>query len=221
MIRSLLLTLALCAAAISPTSAEEPKAVALFDGTSLDDWQPYDAGGSGSVELKDGQMIIGTGETITGVIYQKAKDLPVTNYEITMEAQRLEGSDFFCALTFPVGDLKTCATLILGGWGGSVTGISSIDGVDASENTTGHYRQFEDKKWYKIRMQVTPESLKAWSNDEEIINVDIAGRKIGLRAGPIEDFTPLSLTTYQTTGAIKNVKLTPLPAKATEKPKAK
>ncbi len=193
----------------------------LFDGTSLDDWQPFDAGGSGSVEIEDGQMIIGSGESLTGVIYKKAAELPVTNYEITLMAKRVEGVDFFCGLTFPVGSVKTCATVVLGGWGGSVTGLSSIDGMDASENSTGHYRKFENDKWYAVRLRVTPENISVWVGPEKIIDADIAGRKIGVRPGPIEEFVPLSLTTFQTKAAIKDVKLTPLsPGEAKPAPAA-
>lgn len=194
--------------------AGAPKEIVLFDGKSLDDWQAVDAGGSGSVEIKDDrEMIIGTGESITGVVYKKADQLPVTHYEITLEAMRVDGSDFFCGLTFPVGSLKTCATLVCGGWGGSVTGISSIDGADASENSTGHYRKWEDKKWHRIKVRVTPDELVVWANDEKIIDADIKGKKVSLRPGPIEEYTPFSLTTYQTTAAIRNVKVTPLAEK--------
>ncbi len=195
------------------TGADKPNEIILFDGKSLDDWQIVEAGGSGQVEARDGQIMIGTGEGLTGAIYKKTDKIPVTNYEITLEAQRLEGDDFFCGLTFPVGNLKTCATLVCGGWGGSVTGISCIDGLDASENSTGHFRKWENKKWHQIKVRVTPESITVWAKDEKIIDVEIKGRKIGLRSGPIEDFAPLSLTTYQTTAAIRNVKLTPLPEK--------
>ena len=203
--------------------AETPAAneLVLFDGKSLDDWEARDAGASGSVEIRDDMMIIGTGESITGAVYKKTDKLPVTNYELTLEAERLEGLDFFCGLTFPVGDLKTCMTLVLGGWGGSVTGLSSIDGMDASENQTGHYRKFEDKKWYKVKVRVTPENVSVWTNDDKIIDADIGGKKVGLRAGPIEDYAPLSITTYQTTGAIKNVRVKALPPKETITPKGK
>jgi hypothetical protein len=193
--------------------ADAPKEFVLFDGKSLADWQTVDTGGSGVIEVKNGELIIGGGESLSGAIYKKAGKLPVTNYEITLEAKRVEGNDFFCGLTFPVGNLKTCATLICGGWGGSVTGISSIDGADASENATGHYRKWDDKTWYRIKLRVTSEAITVWSNDEEIINVDITGKKISLRSGPIEEYAPLSLTTYQTTAAIRNLKLVPIEAK--------
>ena len=207
------LAFALVALLAAPVlAADEPKPVILFDGTSLQNWQSVDTGGSGAVELKDGNMVIGAGESVSGAIYKKAADLPLTNYEISMEAQRVEGSDFFCGLTFPVGGLKTCATVILGGWGGTVTGISCIGGLDASENSTGHYRAFDNKKWYAIKVRVTPDTLTVWSNGEKIIDADIKDKKISLRPGPIEEYAPFSLTTYQSTGAIKNVKVTPLPA---------
>ena len=45
------------------------------------------------------------------------KDLPTTNYELSFEAQRLDGFDFFAAATFPVG--KSHATFVNGGWGGA------------------------------------------------------------------------------------------------------
>ncbi len=199
--------------AVAFLKAETPKEFVLFDGKSLADWQTVDAGGSGQVEARDGELIIGSGESITGAIYKKAKDLPMTNYEITLDAKRTEGNDFFVGLSFPVGSVKTCATLICGGWGGSVTGISSIDGMDASENSTGHYRKFTDNQWYHFKLRVTPESITVWVGDEKAIDVDIKGKKIGLRPGPIEAYAPLSFTTYQTTAAIKNVKLTPITAK--------
>lgn len=205
-----LLASALFAFALVSSAADAPKAetFVLFDGKSLADWESVDTGGSGEVALEEGEMIINQGESITGTVYKKAAELPLQNYEITLETMRVSGVDFFCGLTFPVGDLKTCLTLVMGGWGGAVTGISSIDGLDASENNTSSYQRFKDETWYKVRLRVTPKEIKVWLDDKEIINTDIEGKKLGVRPGPIESYLPLSFTTYQTTAAIKNVKLT-------------
>ena len=54
---------------------------------------------------------------------------------------------------------------------------------------------------------MTKQSVTVWSNDEKIIDTDIAGKKIGVRPGPIEDYQPFSLTTFQTTAAIRNVRV--------------
>lgn len=197
----------------SVSLAEEVKEIALFEGKSLENWKTHDAGGSGAVEAKNGELIIGRGESLSGVIYEKTQDLPQMNYEISLEAKRLDGLDFFVGLTFPVGSLKTCATLVMGGWGGSVTGISSIDDLDAAANATGHYRRYKDNQWYAVKLRVTPEVIKVWCDGELIINADIKGKKVGLRPGPIEEYAPLSLTTYQTEAAIRKVVLKPLGGK--------
>lgn len=188
-------------------AAEAPAQWVLFDGKSLKDWEPVDIGGSGEVTLEGGQMIIAQGDSLSGVVYKKAAELPLTNYEISLQAKRLQGVDFFCGLTFPVGKLDRCASLILGGWGGSVTGISSIDDLDAANNATGSYQRYDDDKWYKVRLRVTPTNLSAWVDDKQVVDIDIKDRKVSLRAGPMEAYAPLSLTTYNTMAALRNVVL--------------
>jgi hypothetical protein len=191
-----------------PTKTAAKDAIVLFDGKSLSNWEKVDVGGSGEVSLENGELVIAQGESVSGAVYKKAQELPLQNYEISLETMRVEGVDFFCGLTFPVGDLKTCLTLVLGGWGGAVTGISSIDGMDASENSTSSFQRFSDNTWYKVRLQVTPKEIHVWIDGKEVVNVDIEGKKLGVRPGPIESYLPLSLTTYQTRAAYKNIKVT-------------
>ena len=77
---------------------------------------------------------------ITGIHLAHDK-IPRTNFELEAEAMKVDGDDFFCAITFPVGE--TYATFVPGGWGGTVVGISSIDGLDAAENETATFMKFE------------------------------------------------------------------------------
>lgn len=210
---ALLLFGAAFAADDAKPATEGPKEVVLFDGKSISDWESVDVGGSGVVELAGGQMIINQGENVSGAIYKKAATLPMTNYEITLEAKRLQGVDFFVGLTFPVGDVKHCATLVCGGWGGSVTGISNIDNLDASENSTSSYQKYKDDQWYVVKLRVTPDNLSVWIDDKQVIDEDIKDKKIGVRPGPIESYLPLSLTTFNTTAAIRQMKLTPITPK--------
>ena len=195
----------------SELSPKKPEVVAkewvLFDGKTLDNWEVVDIGGSGQVEVEGGLMIINQGDSLSGVVYKKAAELPMTNYEISLSAKRLQGVDFFCGLTFPVGSMQTCATLICGGWGGSVTGISSIDGTDASNNATGTYQKYEDDVGYQSRLRVTLKNISVWINDHQVVDQDIENRKIGLRPGPIESYQPLAISTYNTTAAIRNLRL--------------
>ena len=197
------------AAAVDP----EPSWKSLFDGRTLAGWKIASFGGHGEVEVKDGQILLPMGAMLTGVVC--TSEVPKLRYEISLEAMKLDGSDFFCGLTFPVSN--AFCTLIVGGWGGGVVGLSSIDGYDASENETTKYLQFEKNRWYAIRVRVTPERIEAWLDNERIINQSIVGRRISLRPGEIESSVPLGIATYQTSAALRDLKLRSL---AAEMPKA-
>jgi hypothetical protein len=154
------------------------------------------------VEVKDGQIIFGQGDPLTGITW--AGEPPaVNNYEISLEAMKQVGNDFFCALTAPFD--KSAFTLVVGGWGGALVGISSIDSMDASENTTTQFRKFENNRWYKIRLRVSPKKLEAWIDDDQLIDEDIEGKKISMRLGEIELCAPLGIATFSTQAAIRNV----------------
>jgi hypothetical protein len=175
----------------------------LFDGKSLAGWQTTKFGGHGEPEVKDGQIIIPAGDPLSGVTRAK-DDVPHVNYEIALDAQRAEGHDFFVGLTFPVND--THASLILGGWSGAVCGISSIDHMDASENSTSTFRQFQNGKWYKVRLRVLKDRIEAWIDDEQIVDADIAGKKISTRV-EVDPSKPLGFASYRTTAALKNIRI--------------
>ena len=127
------------------------------------------------------------------------------DYEIALDAMRVSGSDFFCGLTFPVSN--SFCSLIVGGWGGSLLGLSSIDGMDASENETTKFLNFERGKWYRIRVRVTKDRIEGWLDKEKLVDVVTKERRISLRAGEIEMSTPLGICSWQTTGAIREFKM--------------
>lgn len=177
----------------------------LFDGKTLGKWAKTDFSGKGEVSIdKKGNLVLGMGIELTGV-HWTGKDYPKLNYEIQLEAKRAQGGDFFCGLTFPYADSN--ASLILGGWGGALVGISSIDDFDASENETGDVYVFEENRWYKVRLRVTKEKLSAWIDDKQIVEVEVEDRKISMRTGEIEMSAPLGIATYSTTGVIRNIRL--------------
>ena len=200
-----LLVLATSAAAAEPAAkADKTKVgwISLFDGKTLKGWEITKFGGEGEVEVKDGQLILNTGSDLTGV--HTNRKLPKVNYEDELEAMRVDGYDFFCGLTFPVKD-SPC-TLILGGWGGGVVGLSSIDGYDASENETTTYREFKNGKWYRVRLRVTDDRIQAWLDGEKIVDQDITGRKLSIRS-EVALSKPFGFATWQTTAALRKIRL--------------
>lgn len=204
MIRVLWLSLLLSVS----TCAQEWKE--LFDGKSLAGWIKAPFGGSGDVEVDDGVLVLHQG-LLTGANY--TNPTPTLNYEVEIEARRVVGNDFFCGLTFPVKD--SFATLILGGWGGSVIGVSSLDGNDAAHNETTQHRRFEAGRWYRIRLQVTADALTVWLDDDQLFKADIRGKKISLRPGDIELSKPFGVATYSTTAEYRKIRIRELkPAQA-------
>lgn len=177
----------------------------LFNGKDLSGWRATDFGGHGEIIVRNNEIKIGMGAELSGINWTNAAILPKANYEIELDAMKLEGNDFFCGLTFPVNN--SFCSLILGGWGGNVVGISSLDGADASENDTSTGLYFVRNRWYHVRVQVTPEKILAWVDDEKVVDVKIAGRKVSMRAGEIEQSVPLGIATWQTSSALKNIRL--------------
>ena len=192
------------------TSGTQTQWRRLFDGKTLDGWKSTNFGGEGDVHVDDGVIILEFGTSLTGIAYKDAKDLPKTNYELELQAMRLDGSDFFCGLTFPVRD--SFCSFIVGGWAGGVVGLSSIDGRDASENDTTRYKVFESNRWYTIRVRVTPENISAWIDDQQMVDQDIEGRRVSTRA-EVDLSQPLGISAYETRAALRNIRIRPLEAK--------
>lgn len=159
---------------------------------------------SGGEVDNDEPLLIGWGESLTAVKWQGA--VPEPPFELKLMAKRVNGTDFFCAVTFPARGVDECVTLIVGGWGGGLVGISSIDGKDASENETRTVRSFKNDVFYRIRLLREGERIAAWIDGEKVVDVDTAGKKLSLREGPISDCAPFGLATWQTTGEVRNVR---------------
>ncbi|MBE0535949.1 MAG: DUF1080 domain-containing protein [Phycisphaerae bacterium] len=179
----------------------------LFDGQALGRWQAADFYDPGRVYVKDGRIVLERGVELTGIVWTG----PVlrTDYEIALEAMRVEGEDFFCGLAFPVGE--DYCSLVVGGWRGKVVGLSNIDLMDASENATTILLDFESNRWYAIRLWVTAERITVWIDGDKVIDAEIAGRIIDIRYA-MEPCCPLGIASWKTTAAIRNIVMRPLSA---------
>jgi hypothetical protein len=147
---------------------------------------------------------------MTGIRYEK--EFPKINYEIRYEAQRVQGYDFFAACTFPVNE-KFC-TFINGGWGGGLTGLSSVDGYDASENSTSSHYDYQENVWYRFRLRVMNDKIQVWITaqdktgnweaEESVIEFETEGKELSTRL-EVEHYKPLGFCTWATEGWLRNI----------------
>jgi hypothetical protein len=176
----------------------------LFSGQQAA-WEPATGGSfdkAGEVHWLEASVRLEAGAPATGIIYRGP--LPSQWFRLELEARRLQGSDFFCGLTFPVAD-EYCS-LILGGWGGGVTGFSCLDGVWAIDNETTGYTNFQNQQWYRVRVDVGPERLTALIDDRSIASIALGKHRLSVRE-EIEPALPMSITSWRTTAELRGLTL--------------
>ncbi|MBD3378531.1 DUF1080 domain-containing protein [candidate division KSB1 bacterium] len=190
-----------CQKELSPN----PQPGLLFDGTSLKGWEIPNFGPQGPVWIENRAVHLGMGDGLTGITWQG--DFPRMNYRVTLDAMREQGIDFFCGMTFPV-DSSYC-TWIVGGWGGMVVGFSNIDGENASENQTSRLMKFERNRWYHLELVVQPDTIKAFIDGQAVITIATKQHRFSMRS-LMGLSTPFGLTSWQTTAALKNIRVASL-----------
>ncbi len=194
---------------LAQAAAQPPAPVAgsdwqlLFDGRSLAGWRQTPFAGAGPVECRPGLLILWQSDAFTGVTW--SNDIRRINYEVALDAMRVAGDDCFCALTFPVRD--AFCTLMVGGAGGEVVGLSSVDGEDLEENETSQFISFEKGHWYRIRLRVTAPKIEAWIEQRKVVDIMIPGRKLTVAPDDLQRSEPLGVAAYQTTAAFREIKV--------------
>ena len=174
----------------------------LFDGKALKEWKAISFGREGKVSVTNGEITMSAGDPMTGIRW--TGNIPRVDYEFIVDAKYTTGRDFFCTATFPIEE--SYCSLVVGGWDGTVVGLSCVDFYDASDNVTTKYTGFEKNKWYKVRLRVTKGRIQAWIDGEEIVNLVTQGHEFDTRF-EVDPCKPFGICTYSTTGVIRNLKL--------------
>ena len=178
----------------------------MFAGETLVGWRETQFAGRGEIQCRSVVVLLNMGDPFTGINW--TNEFPNMNYEIALDAMRVMGSDFFCGLTVPVG--TNFCSLIVGGWGGSLVGISSLDGMDASENETTKFANFEQGRWYRIRLRVTKGRIEGWIDHDKMIDARTTDKRVSVRPGDIEMSEPLGVAAWQSTAALREIKWRPI-----------
>ncbi len=187
-------------AAACTTPATEPFVEVDF----TQSFRPFVFGGDGAIHATRSELVLEPGGPLTGGTF--AVELPRDGYEVEFRAARLTGIDFFCGLTFPTlrGDL----TLVLGGWGGTVCGLSSLDGEDASSNDTRTLRHFENGVDHAVRVRVDGDDVRVFVDGKPFLRTDLEGHEVGVRA-EVEPCRPFGFCCYLTTARLSALRWRP------------
>jgi hypothetical protein len=199
---------ALMLALATPTAGQDarkdgPAWKKLFDGKSLDGWKSSKFADPGKVHVKDSDIVLERGKRMTGVTYTRG-DFPKMDYEVTLEAKKIDGNDFFCTTTFPVG--TSHCSLVVGGWRNTVVGLSTVDDEDASLNETRKDMSFKSGQWYRVRIRVTKARIEAWIDKVKMVDFETTDRRISIR---LECYAsrPFGIASYDTVGAVRDVRV--------------
>ena len=183
---------------------ENAKWQSMFDSKKLGKWAALkkdEFEQAGKVHIRDGAIVMEAGDPATGIHW--TGKFPKQNYELIVEGKRIKGDDFFCGLTFPVSDGSL--TLIMGGRGGWVVGLSCIDGFYAIDNDTCTSIKFKQNQWYKIRLRVTAANVGVWVDKEKVIALETERHKLAA-SEEMQRCLPVGVATWKTTGAIRDLK---------------
>jgi len=175
----------------------------LFDGTTLDGWKKPSESEfepTGAVSVSDSTLRFESGTPYTAL--QWDGEFPGESFEVEIAAKRTEGCDIFCGLLVPVGESHI--SVILGGWGDTIVGVSCVDHLYASDNETARVMSFENDKWYDVRVRVTKERVVAWIDESKVIDLERKGRVLTPYPG-LEALAPFALFTWQTEAAFRDV----------------
>ena len=198
-----------------PPKRPEQGWVRLFDGTSLNGWRVSNAGPEarhGAVRADAGRLLLPRGEPGTAVEWQG--EFPTDDYELRLEAMRVDGGEDFCNISVPVGG-ESCTVIV--GASGSIVGIGDVDGTHYRKNLARARVEFQNGRWYNLRVRVTRAKFEAW----------VEGRKLVSLARARHSFSPqenrpvaraVALATWETTGAVRNVRVRSLKGWAGEPP---
>ncbi len=174
----------------------------LFDGRDLSAWKAGVFGEFPEFDQVEDGVVIPQGVPLAGLTYQGTP--PTPPFEAEFDVTKEFGADFFFSVTFPVRGEHL--TLVLGGWGGVVCGLSCLDGEDASGNDTRTLRNFPDGSRYRVTLAVTDERVRVALDGEPLIDADLRGRELELRP-EVDPSVPFGVATFATQTILHRVRV--------------
>ncbi|MBM3958060.1 MAG: DUF1080 domain-containing protein, partial [Gemmatimonadetes bacterium] len=198
---------------LGPEAEPEGEWLSLFDGKTLDGWRvvkkfphppEFGDGAGGDVHVENGQIILEKGRPVSGIAFEG--DFPTINYEVAIQACRLDGAYDFANMDFPVGN-QTC-TLVVGGSIKRLAWLYAVDGHGFFNAELAPVTEFEPGRWFETRLRVTDGRIQAWVDGKRALDLATAGRGLWSLAHWAKEVRPFGIiTNLGTRGAVRSVRL--------------
>jgi hypothetical protein len=107
---------------------------------------------------------------------------------------------------------KDPCSFVVGGWAGTVVGLSCVDWYDASDNFTSNFMAFKDDQWYRFRIRVSDKKIECWIDDEKMVDLPHKEHKISIR-DEVDLCRPFGFASWCTEGRVRNICIRKLTAK--------
>lgn len=169
----------------------------LFDGESLDFWEPADFGDAGKIEVKDRTILLHRGAPAAGMIW--SGPFRQIDYELFFEIKFSERGT--AAVTLPV-DLGSAALLF-----GEVAELCCTDGDQALKSEVTGKSLLEAQRWHRVRVRVIAERIQSWIDDRPVLDAETAGKLLAL-PDEFQSATPPAIVVRDASASLRNIVLT-------------
>jgi hypothetical protein len=65
---------------------------------------------------------------------------------------------------------------------------------------------FQNGRWFQVRLRVTGGKIEAWIDADKVVDVDLTDKALSIRL-EVEESKPLGIASWSTTAALRNIKL--------------
>lgn len=171
----------------------------MFNGKDLTGWEVVAE--NRIVGASEGQLNLAASQLSTDIRWTY-DDFPSVDYEVKVEAKRVEGEGAFCHMVFPI---EACHCFLVIGAEGDIVALDRVDGLGILDikNETARRMHFERNRWYRVHLRVTREKVVVLIDGKEEINV--AADRLSLPTAWMF-LRPFALGTWQTTATVRDIK---------------
>ena len=178
----------------------------LFDGKTLDGWRTPKSGAfvNGKAEVKDHCIALQAESDGAGIA--ATQPVPAVGYEVTADATRSGGRGDFCTLVFPIAG-QQCVLYVGGGDDeGNAFGLGYVDGSRFADDELTRRVEYERGRYYRIRLRVMPDTVRAWLDGREMLDLATAGRRLEVGTY-VPELVPFGVYAWNSQALIRSIRM--------------